>query len=103
MTSNNRAAPQFSLNRGATSTKLRDVSAKHADAGQHDQRHQLPPACLLPSAPGKHLSAGEELSQAQGLQGFLELGSRLDFFFQKSQREKFSMQHLRVFPTETTA
>lgn len=67
------------------------------------QHHQLPPAHPSPSAPGKHLSAGRELPQVQALRGCLELGSRLDSFFQNIQREKYKMQHPQVFPTETMA
>lgn len=67
------------------------------------QHHQLPPAHPSPSAPGKHLSTGRELPQVQALRGCLELGSRLDSFFQNTQREKYKIQHPRVFPTETTA
>lgn len=52
------------------------------------QHHQLPPAHPSPSAPGKHLSTGRELPQVQALQACLELGSRLDSFFQNTQSEK---------------
>lgn len=67
------------------------------------QHHQLPPAHPSPSAPGKHLSTGREMPQVQALRGCLQLGSRLDSFFQNTQREKYKMQHPQVFPIETTA